>query len=234
MNRDMKQNRKIAARLLVLSGIIGSGILLNGCAWFGGHDQPVFVSVPGLPGSTNAMTAPGETTAPVVAAPLLSESELGNRFQAGDLVNVVFSGIEPPPQPHEERIKDDGTITLPLIDQVVATNKTPGELQKEIHDRYVPRFYRNLTITVKSQDQFYYVGGEVRVPNRLPYLGSITVLKAIQSMGGFTDFANKKKVKITRANGHIDSVNCLKALEDPRLDLPVYPGDNIYVPRRLW
>jgi hypothetical protein len=29
-------------------------------------------------------------------------------------------------------------------------------------------------------------------------------------------------------------MNCNKALDDPKLDLPVYPGDKIVVKRRLW
>ena len=60
------------------------------------------------------------------------------------------------------------------------------------------------------------------------------MLKAIASAGGFTDFANKKKVKLTRVDGRTQTVNCVKALDNPSLDLEVYPGDKIHVPRRLW
>ena len=48
--------------------------------------------------------------------------------------------------------------------------------------------------------------------------------KAIASAGGFTDFANKKKVRLTRVDGRTQIVNCVKALENPSLDLEVYPG----------
>jgi protein involved in polysaccharide export with SLBB domain len=59
-------------------------------------------------------------------------------------------------------------------------------------------------------------------------------LKVIASAGGFTDFANKKKVKLTRVDGRTQIVNCPKALDNPSLDPEVYPGDTIHVPRRLW
>ena len=63
----------------------------------------------------------------------------------------------------------------------------------------------------------------------------MTVLKAIQSASDFTDFAKKKKVQLTRSNGRKkETINCEKARQDPKLDLPIYPGDNIYVPRRFW
>ena len=93
-----------------------------------------------------------------------------------------------------------------------------------------------MTVTVKPEEstRWYYVDGEVKSPNRQIYTSRITVLKAIASAGGFTDFANKKKVKLTRVDGRTQIVNCVKALDNPSLDLEVYPGDKIHVPRRLW
>ena len=80
----------------------------------------------------------------------------------------------------------------------------------------------------------FYVGGEVKNQGRISYIGPITVLKAIQSAGDFTDFAQRKRVKLTRLNGKTETINCIKAREDPRLDLPVFPGDTIHVPRRIF
>jgi len=82
--------------------------------------------------------------------------------------------------------------------------------------------------------QFFYVGGEVKVPQRQLYTGPITVLKAIQSCGDFTDFANKKQVSLVRNDGRTLTVNCVKAIKNPTLDLPVYPGDKIHVPRSVF
>jgi protein involved in polysaccharide export with SLBB domain len=79
----------------------------------------------------------------------------------------------------------------------------------------------------------FYVGGEVNKPGVFQYLGETTVTKAIQSAGDFTNFANRGKVWLIRASGERIKVNCNKALENPSLDLPVYPGDQIQVVRRL-
>jgi polysaccharide export outer membrane protein len=87
-------------------------------------------------------------------------------------------------------------------------------------------------VSSKESTRWYYVLGEVRVPNRQIYNSRITVLQAIASAGGFTDFAKKTKVKLTRVDGRTQIVNCSKALENPTLDLEVYPGDTIHVPRR--
>jgi polysaccharide export outer membrane protein len=160
------------------------------------------------------------------------------RFHAGETVVVSFSGLsqdlELEMPPSTQIIKDDGTISLPYVGSVKAAGKTPGELQNDIHDLYVPKYFVRLTISVTSEDRVYYVGGEVKQPGRQLYVGATTVTKAIQSAGDFTDFANRGKVWLIRADGMRIKVNCNKALEDPSQDLPVYPGDQIQVPRRLW
>jgi protein involved in polysaccharide export with SLBB domain len=155
-------------------------------------------------------------------------------LNVGDLVTVVFSDTPTPTTPFEERVKDDGTITLLLNQTFKVIGKTRSELEKEIRTRYVPAYYVNLTVTVKPQERFYYVGGEVKQPSRQPYPGEITVLKAIQSCGDFTDFANKRKVRLTRGSGQTLIIDCVAALEKPQLDLPVYPGDKITIPRSIW
>jgi protein involved in polysaccharide export with SLBB domain len=153
-----------------------------------------------------------------------------NRYAVGDLITVRFPGtIDPIPEYHE-RIKEDGTITLPLIGTVKAAGKTPAELQGEIHDLYVPRFYKDLTIPPPERQRVYSVGGQVRSPGRQVYIGATTVLKAIESAGGFTEYASRRRVMLTRVDGKAFIVDCKKAATDSSLDHPVYPGDKINVP----
>ncbi len=60
----------------------------------------------------------------------------------------------------------------------------------------------------------------------------ITVTKAITSAGDFTDFANRKKVFLIRANGQRFKLNADAILNGDAPDPPVYPGDQIEVARR--
>ena len=151
-----------------------------------------------------------------------------------DSITVTFLGPEGQVlPPFEGRVSEDGTITLQLIGAVKAAGKTAGELQKDIHDAYVPKYFQRLTVTFRGQDRFYYVGGEVKSPNRYVWAGEITLTKAIQTASDFTDWANKKKVTITRADGKtVGPINCVRVLDGKLTDPPVYPGDKIYVPRR--
>jgi Periplasmic protein involved in polysaccharide export len=156
------------------------------------------------------------------------------RLRVGDNLKIILSDIPILVAPFEQRIKEDGTIVLIENKKFTAAGKTRSELEKEIHDTYVPKFFVKMTVFVEweKQSQFYYVGGEVKHPDRQVYISRITVLKAIQSAGDFTDFAKKSKIQLTRADGRKLFVNYNKALKDPRLDPEVYPGDTITVPRR--
>jgi polysaccharide export outer membrane protein len=159
------------------------------------------------------------------------------RLQVGDTVTITFSGLpnleDLPVQ--EKPIKEDGTITLPDIGRVQAAGKTAGELEDYIHSLYVPAFYTHLGVTVKtSSDLVYFVRGEVKNPGRELYTGSLTVTKAITSAGDFTDFANRKKVILTRFNGERYRLNADRILNGEAPDPPVFPGDQIEVKRRLW
>src|SRR5258706_580396 len=146
----------------------------------------------------------------------------------------MFSGTPEIIAPHEEIIKEDGNITLSLVGSVHAVGKTAGELQNEIHDFYVPKYFVRLTVTVKPGDLVYYVRGEVKGPGRQLYVGEITVTKAITSAGDFSDFANHSNVLLIRANGQRIKINCEDILNGQAPDPRVYPGDQIVVSRKIW
>jgi polysaccharide export outer membrane protein len=157
------------------------------------------------------------------------------RLHIGDVVTVVLSGLPDELLPQEKPIKEDGTISLTDIGSVKAAGKTAGELEDYIQKLYVPKFYTHLTVTVKTTgDRVYYVRGEVKSPGRLIYAGQITVTKAITSAGDYTDFANHKKVLLIRASGQRFKINCDAILNGEQPDPPVYPGDQIQVPRSLY
>jgi len=155
-----------------------------------------------------------------------------NVFAVGNTIDVLFSMPTTPPPPYEERIKDDGTITMPLVGVIHAAGKSPGDLQKELQVKY-ERLYNNITVTVKDQDRYFYVDGEVQSRGPKLYLSDMDIVQALSAAGGFTEYAKRTRVKLTR-NGKTEIINAIKAIDDPRYDVKVYPDDKIYVPRRLW
>jgi polysaccharide export outer membrane protein len=200
-------------------GLLFTGVIFTGC--YSSPSDPIFSDNPTPPVMTGSL-ATGYTAAEVA------------RFHVGDTVIVTLSGLPTDILPHQEPIKEDGTITMPDIGHVQAAGKTAGELQNEIYNLYVPKLYRHLTVTVNTGDRVYYVTGEVKQPGRQLYAGQMTVTKAITTAGDFTDFANHRKVWLIRANGQRIKVNCNEALRDPYKDPQVYPNDQIQVPRKIW
>ena len=197
--------------------------------------QPSVVAPsPGLPQAPvpypHVAVNPNVLTPQTPVNPSVNQS---GRLGSGDVLRIIFSDVPQPPQPVEIRIPEDGRITLPYNITVNAMGKTVSQLQEEIRKEYVPKLFVRLTVNIKTEDRFYYVGGEVRAPARQIYNGEITVLRAIDSGGGFTDFAQRKKIELRRANGEVHIINWDKARRDPKLDLKVYPNDQITVHRRF-
>lgn len=153
------------------------------------------------------------------------------RLHVGDSVIITFDGPAAI-APHEEIIKEDGNITLADIGHVKAAGRTTGELQDAIVEMYVPKYYKRLTVTVKTGDRVFFVRGDVKSPGRQIYTGPITLTKAITASGDFTDFSNLRNVVLTRASGKRFIVNCEKILAGKSPDPGVYPGDIIEVKKR--
>ena len=216
----MKALKRITCCLAAVLGIIGTGLVLTGC-----QTGPVFANFP------EASSSPEAGGNPPAYNPPAGPSDVLN---IGDVVTINFnSGDQAPLPAHQEAIKDDGRITPPYVGSIVANGKSPGALQAELQKLYNV-LYRNMTVTVTSKDRYYYVSGEVKNPGPKPYLGDTDILKAISSAGDFTEFAKKTQVRINRANGKTEIIDYNRAIEDPKQDVSIYPGDKIFVPRRFF
>jgi len=226
--------RRLAGRWGLVCVLLLVGWVAAGCktgassSSSGGTPDPSglqFASVNPV-GSTNAMANAG------------SGADSMDLLHVGDNVTIEFSDTAVPFTPKDDRIKEDGTITLLEGKTFVAAGKTRGQLEKEIHDWYVPNYYLKMNVTVRQQKetQFYYVRGEVKAPGRQVYISRITLLKAIGSAGDFTDFARKTRVQLIRADGSKVTLNAKKLLRNPTLDLEILPGDTVFVERRgpIW
>ena len=195
----------------------------------------------GLLVATVLMVAGCETTRPGPVNPVAGTNEVPltvnstDSLEPGNQITITFSGLSTVPIPYSCRIREDGTISPPYLKEpIIAAGKTIGALEGELEEEYVPAIYKTINVTIRTADRFFYVGGEVRQPSRQIFIGRITVTQAIQSAGDFTDFADQREVRVIRATGKVDIIDCKAALDDPTRDLPVYPGDNIVVGTKLF
>jgi len=131
-------------------------------------------------------------------------------------------------------VGSDGTVNLYLLGSMKAAGVKFGDFEKTVQRAYIDQnYFKQVTVVIKPGERFYSVGGEVNVKGRQVYIGQTTVLRAITSCGDFTEFANRRRVEITRADGKREVMDCKKAIRDPNYDRPICPGDHINVPRSL-
>jgi len=100
-------------------------------------------------------------------------------------------------------VRPDGKITLPLLNDMQAVGMTPMELAGLIRDE-LKKYVTNPQVTVsvvEINSRRVYVTGEVTHPGAFPLLPNMTVLQALTSAGGFTQFAKTKSIYVLRMEG---------------------------------
>lgn len=134
-------------------------------------------------------------------------------------------------------VRPDGKISLPLLNDVQAGGMTPTQLATEITDG-LKKFVTDPQVTVivtAINSQRIYVLGEVTRPGAYPLLPGMNVLQALSSAGGFTMFANTKKVYVLRQEAgkqHKFFFNYKDVINGKNTDqnIPLKAGDQIVVP----
>ncbi|MBZ5526383.1 MAG: polysaccharide biosynthesis/export family protein [Acidobacteriia bacterium] len=134
-------------------------------------------------------------------------------------------------------VRPDGKISLPLINDVQAAGLTPMQLRKELQER-LKKFIAEPQVTVivtKINSQRVFVVGEVMRAGSFALVSNMNALQALSSAGGFTQFANVKKIRIVRMeNGKqiIIPFNYKDAVsgKHPEGNVLLKPGDTIVVP----
>ena len=176
--------------------------------------------------------------APDIAAdPLPAFENPVYRLQPRDIVAIKFWSN--PELNEEQRIRPDGIIALPFVDEVKAAGLTPSELDKELTERYSSELNRpDLTVIVREAAlPQIFVGGEVGFQGMVPLTEGMTLFRAIQRAGGFKPTARRKDVMLVRLqpNGPpvARKVDVLPVLSgrDPAADPLLAANDIVFVPR---
>jgi polysaccharide export outer membrane protein len=134
-------------------------------------------------------------------------------------------------------VRPDGKISLPLLNDVQAAGLTPTQLAAQITGG-LKKYVANPQVTVivtTMNSQRVYILGEVNRPGAYPLLPGMTILQALSSGGGFTQYANTKKIYLLRqVNGKQEKYpfNYKDAVAGRHAEqnVPLKAGDTIVVP----
>ncbi|MBS1841142.1 MAG: polysaccharide biosynthesis/export family protein [Acidobacteria bacterium] len=134
-------------------------------------------------------------------------------------------------------VRPDGKISLPLLNDVQAAGLTAEELAASITEglkKYINNPQVTVTVT-EINSRRVFVTGEVTRPGAVQLLPSMTVLQALSSCGGFTQFARTKNIYVLRQEAgkqvkHPFNYKDVISGKKPEDDIQLQAGDVIVVP----
>jgi polysaccharide export outer membrane protein len=176
---------------------------------------------------------PREDTTPASArAPRAAAMPTDYRLVSGDKLRIEV--YKDPQLSQQLQVRPDGKITLPLLGDLHAAGKTSLELRDAI-SASLQEYIKNPVVTVivvETVPQQVHVMGEVNAAGPQPLTGPLNILQALAAAGGFTEWANKKDIRVLRRNGTGTTTirfNYNDAIESGSQPLVLQAGDVVIV-----
>ncbi|WP_435419199.1 polysaccharide biosynthesis/export family protein [Parerythrobacter aurantius] len=166
-----------------------------------------------------------ELPAPTVAD--LSANDRPYRLGPFDVLTIDVFGAEELSK-KEIQVDASGRMTFPLIGTLEVAGKTPEEVGIMMADRFRGRFIRDPQVTVNLKEivsQTVTITGEVKKAGVYPIVGRMTLMTAIASAEGWTEYSQKGEVVLRRRVGGQEYA----ALYDVRaIEKGQYPDPEVY------
>jgi len=195
-----------------------------------------------------SLIAAGETNGPAFLTDTVrSMDSLDNHQKLGPGDRITFRVIEDQDPPRTLLITDSGDLEVPYLGLVHAAGKTSQELALQIKRLLERNLYYKATVMISAETinktrvtGKVYVTGQVRNSGGydVPAGETLTVSRAILMACGFSDFSDKRNVRLIRkssAGEQTRIINVQEIWEKGRLaqDTVVQAGDLVVVPERL-
>ena len=223
-------------RRLLLLGLAGVGTMVSGCGGgqrLRGDDYGSRMPLPRSPGnSSTRIQNAGRTSFPEIGFADWSETEPEYVLYPGDEIEIATpTAVE---LTRTQRIGPDGRISLPLVGQIMAADRTIAEVERDASDAFASQLRRPVVeITLKTAGPLkVWVDGEVRTPGVFDMAGDIDAWQAVIQAGGFLPTARQGEVALIRRGP--GGVRMMRAIDlRPRRGevIALRRGDIIFVPR---
>jgi len=137
-------------------------------------------------------------------------------------------------------VRPDGKISTPLVEDLVATGKTPSRLARDI-EKILGKYIKDPVVTVIASQfsgpfgQQIRVVGEATKPQALAYRAGMSILDVMIAVGGLTEFASGNDATVVRmADGKQQQFNVrlddLIKDGDISANAEMQPGDILIIP----
>lgn len=117
-----------------------------------------------------------------------------------DRLTIDVFGIEELSQ-REVRVDSAGRISFPLAGVIDVSGKTPGDIEQLLTERLRVSYVRDPQVTVNLKEtvsQVVTIEGEVEKPGLYPVVGRMTLMRAIATAEGTTEFSRLNDVVVFR------------------------------------
>ena len=134
------------------------------------------------------------------------------------------------------QVAEDGTVDFPWIGAVSVTGRTQPEVAAELEARLGDGYLREPQVTVRvtaRQNREVSVLGQVKEPGSYGFKERLTLVQAISLAGGLAPLAHRRKVKLireTERGRETFEIDLGRILDSKDEDLPLEPGDIVFVP----
>ena len=191
-------------------------------------DQTAPAQNPPPSGQPQPESKPAEPAQPTAGAPVDS-----NSYKVGP-ADVLYIRVWNEQQfSGPVTVQDNGHITLPLVGDLPAGDKTPNQIQ-DIVAKALTKFVVKplVTVTVQAvESKKYYMDGLVARPGEYLLITPTTVFQAISKANGLQEFANGKKIYVLRGTQRIP-FNYKEVIHGKNMaqNIQLQPGDHVVVP----
>lgn len=154
---------------------------------------------PPLQSTASLAVISGDTMLPSPVRSDLTASDRLSLIGPLDMISVDVFGV--PDLSRKLQVDAGGRIAMPLIGTLDAGGKTAAELAGDIRNSLAGRYVRDPDVTVNidsSVSQVVTVDGQVVEPGMYPVTNQMTLLRAVASAKGLTEFAKQDDVVILR------------------------------------
>jgi len=188
------------------------------------------------PAAKPAHAEPSPADASAAAPPAMAWGTESETYIIGPSDSVAISVWKEGTLSGTLLVRPDGMISMPLLGDIQASGLTPPQLADQIETK-LKKFIQDPRVSVvltQIKSKVIYMMGEFGKKGPIDMTPGMTLLQAIASAGGLSEFANSKKIYILRDEGgkHLKiPVHYKAALKgDSTLNLLLKPGDTLVAP----
>lgn len=168
----------------------------------------------------------------------------GPQYIVGPLDNLQIFVWRNPELTTSVTVRPDGRFSVPLIDDLSATGRTPTQLARDIEKKLSEYIQSPIVTVIVSGFQGPFaqqvrVVGSATSPQAIAFRANMTLLDVMITVGGVTEFAAGNRATLARVEGGVQKEYGLRIDDlirdgDVSANVKINPGDVIIIPESFF